>query len=158
MRLSALTVAHICAWIIRTRGLPQFERTEVKPSFGRLAWGRETAPASGRVRTIPSFYPSIRSSRTYNDCVRFEWDPKRAKANLRNHGVSFEEATTALRDDIGVIGHDPDHSLEEDRFVTFGVSTQGRLLVVAHTERRGVIRIISARPAKKSERNIYEEG
>jgi uncharacterized DUF497 family protein len=90
--------------------------------------------------------------------MRFEWDPKKADANFRKHGVSFEEATTALRDEFAVTGHDPDHSLEEDRFVTFGVSTQGRLLVVAHTERRGVIRIISARPATRPERNIYEEG
>jgi uncharacterized protein len=90
--------------------------------------------------------------------MRFEWDPKKADANLRKHGVSFEEATTALRDDLALTGHDPDHSLDEDRFVTFGVSAQGRLLVVAHTERRSVIRIISARPATKSERNIYEEG
>jgi hypothetical protein len=90
--------------------------------------------------------------------MRFEWNPKKADANLRKHGVSFEEATTALRDDLAVTGHDPDHSMNEDRYVTFGVSTQDRLLVVAHTERRGVIRIINARPATKSERKIYEEG
>jgi uncharacterized DUF497 family protein len=90
--------------------------------------------------------------------MRFEWDQRKANTNLRKHGVSFEEATTALRDDLGVTGHDPDHSLEEDRLVTFGISAQGRLLVVAHTERRGVIRIISARPATRSERKIYEEG
>ena len=90
--------------------------------------------------------------------MRFEWDSKKADANLRKHGVSFEEATTVLRDDLAVTGHDPDHSLDENRFVTFGISTQGRVLVVAHTERRGVIRIISARPATRPERKIYEEG
>jgi uncharacterized protein len=90
--------------------------------------------------------------------MRFEWEPKKADANLRKHAVSFEEATTALRDDLAVTGRDPDHSLNEERYVTFGVSAQGRLLVVAHTERRGVIRIISARPATRSERKIYEEG
>ena len=90
--------------------------------------------------------------------MRFEWNRKKADANLRKHGVSFEEATTALRDDLAVTGHDPDHSINENRYVTFGVSTQDRLLVVAHTERRSVIRIISARPATKSERKIYEEG
>jgi uncharacterized DUF497 family protein len=89
--------------------------------------------------------------------MRFEWDPRKAEANLRKHGVSFAEATTALRDDLSLTGHDPDHSLEEDRLVTFGVSAEGRLLVVAHTERRGAVRIISARPATKSERKIYEE-
>ncbi|MGB7987857.1 MAG: BrnT family toxin [Candidatus Methylophosphatis roskildensis] len=89
--------------------------------------------------------------------MRFEWDPRKAEANLRKHGVSFEEAATALRDDLSLTGHDPDHSLEEDRLVTFGVSAEGRLLVVAHTERRGAVRIISARPATKSERKIYEE-
>ena len=90
--------------------------------------------------------------------MRFEWDSKKADANLRKHGMSFEEATTVLRDDLAVTGHDPDHSLDENRFVTFGISTQGRVLVVAHTERRGVIRIISARPATRPERKIYEEG
>lgn len=81
--------------------------------------------------------------------MRFEWDPRKAEANLRKHGVSFEEATTALRDDLSLTGHDPDHSLEEDRLVTFGVSAEGRLLVVAHTER-----IITARPARESEWKI----
>jgi uncharacterized protein len=90
--------------------------------------------------------------------MRFEWDSKKADANLRKHGVSFGEATTALRDNLAVTGHDPDHSMNENRYVTFGVSTQDRPLVVAHTERRGIIRIISARPATKSERKIYEEG
>jgi uncharacterized protein len=90
--------------------------------------------------------------------MRFEWDSEKAAANLRKHGVSFEEATTALRDELAVTGHDPDHSLGEDRSVTFGVSQLGRLLVVAHTERSDSIRIISARRATRSERKIYEEG
>jgi hypothetical protein len=90
--------------------------------------------------------------------MRFEWDPRKATANLRKHGVSFEEATTALRDDLALTGRDPDHSTGEARYVTFGVSSQGRLLVVAHTERGDLVRIVSARPATKSERKIYEEG
>jgi hypothetical protein len=89
--------------------------------------------------------------------MRFEWDARKAAANSRKHGVAFDEAATALRDELAVTGHDPDHSFDEDRFLTFGVSTRGRLLVVAHTERRGVIRIISARLATRSERKIYEE-
>ncbi|MFZ2652696.1 MAG: BrnT family toxin [Burkholderiaceae bacterium] len=87
-----------------------------------------------------------------------EWDPAKAAANLRKHGVSFEEAATALADELSITGADPDHSRGESRFVTFGVSTRGRLLVVAHTERGDRLRIISARPAKKHERLIYEEG
>jgi uncharacterized DUF497 family protein len=89
--------------------------------------------------------------------MRFEWDPRKAAANLRKHAVSFEEATTALRDHLALTGRDPDHSVGEARYVTFGVSSQGRLLVVAHTEHGGLIRIISARTATRSERNIYEE-
>lgn len=90
--------------------------------------------------------------------MRFEWDPRKAAANLRKHRVSFEEATTALRDDLALTGRDPDHSTGEARYVTFGVSARGRLLVVAHTEHGGVLRIISARTATRSERKIYEEG
>jgi uncharacterized protein len=90
--------------------------------------------------------------------MQFEWDPRKAVSNFRKHGVSFEEATTALRDQHAVTGHDPDHSADEDRFVTFGVSTLGGLLVVGHTERRGVVRIINARRATRAERKIYEEG
>lgn len=90
--------------------------------------------------------------------MRFEWDPRKAAANLRKHGISFEEATTALRDELALTGRDPDHSIGETRYVTFGVSSQGRLLVIAHTERAGLVRIISARKATKSERKIYEEG
>ena len=78
-------------------------------------------------------------------------------SNLRKHGVSFEEASTALRDSFSATAHDPDHSEDEDRFVTLGVSSIGRLLAVAHTERGNNIRIISARLATKSERKIYEE-
>lgn len=87
-----------------------------------------------------------------------EWDPAKAVANFRKHGVSFEEAATALADDLAVTGTDPDHSTGENRFVTFGVSSVGRLLVVGHTERNDRLRIISARPATKRERKIYEEG
>lgn len=89
--------------------------------------------------------------------MEFEWDPKKAKVNLQKHRVSFAEAATALRDPLSKTGHDPDHSDEEDRYVIFGVSSTGRLLVVAHTEREEKIRIISARLATKSERSIYEE-
>lgn len=87
----------------------------------------------------------------------FEWDGKKAKGNLRKHGVSFEEASTAFRDPLSATARDPDHSIGEDRFVTFGISFRGRLLVVSHAERGENVRIISARLAKKGERKIYEE-
>jgi uncharacterized DUF497 family protein len=90
--------------------------------------------------------------------MRFEWDPTKAESNLRKHKVSFEEAATALSDPMAATGADPDHSITEDRYITFGVSDRGRLLVVAHTEEHETIRIISARLASKGEREIYEEG
>jgi uncharacterized DUF497 family protein len=86
------------------------------------------------------------------------WDRAKAAGNLQKHGVSFEEAATALADDLAVTAADPDHSRGEGRFITFGVSSSGRLLVVSHTERGDRLRIISARPATKRERRIYEEG
>jgi uncharacterized protein len=90
--------------------------------------------------------------------MRFSWDPKKAGANLRKHRVSFEEASTVFRDVFSVTGSDPDHSVEEHRFVTFGNSNQDRLLVVSHTQESDKIRIISARPMTRQERKIYEEG
>jgi uncharacterized DUF497 family protein len=90
--------------------------------------------------------------------MKFEWDTKKARLNLRKHKVSFEEAATALKDPMAATGADPDHSISEDRYVTFGVSERGRLLVVAHTEDGETIRIISARAASKGEQKIYEEG
>jgi uncharacterized DUF497 family protein len=90
--------------------------------------------------------------------MKIEWDPKKAKSNLRKHRVSFEEAATALSDPVAATGADPDHSITEERYVTFGVSERGRLLVVAHTDEGETIRIISARIASKGERELYEDG
>ena len=90
--------------------------------------------------------------------MRFEWDPEKASDNLSKHGVSFEEAATVFRDPLSATGPDPDHSAGEERFVTFGVSTNGRLLVVGHIEHGDIIRIITARPAIPGERKLYEEG
>lgn len=72
--------------------------------------------------------------------------------------MSFKEASTVFRDTLSETGSDPDHSVGERRCVTFGVSKEGRLLVVSHTEEGDVIRIISARLATRQERKIYEEG
>jgi uncharacterized protein len=82
----------------------------------------------------------------------------RRKANLRKHGVSFEEASTVFYDELAATGADPDHSVGEARFVTFGMSSDHRLLVVSHADRDDTIRIISARAATPPERRIYEEG
>ncbi len=90
--------------------------------------------------------------------MRFVWDPQKATANLKKHGVSFEEAATTFRDPLSTTTRDPDHSVGEDRFITFGVSSRGRLVVVSHTEKEEVLRIISARLAMRAERRIYEEG
>ena len=90
--------------------------------------------------------------------MKIEWDPIKAVGNLKKHGVSFEEAATALSDPMAVTGPDPDHSIYEERYVTFGISERRRVVVVSHTEEEETIRIISARKASKGERELYEEG
>ena len=91
--------------------------------------------------------------------IRFEWDPEKAKRNVRKHGVSFEDAAAAFGDPLSLTIFDPDHSDEEDRFILVGGTNDGRLVVVVHVERGGgVIRIISARLATKAERKTYERG
>jgi uncharacterized DUF497 family protein len=90
--------------------------------------------------------------------MRFEWNALKAALNLRKHGVSFDEASSVFFDPLSATGDDPDHSLEERRFVTFGISSSGRLLVVTHMEQRDGIRIITARLATRTERKLYEEG
>ena len=87
----------------------------------------------------------------------FEWDPWKAKRNLAKHGVSFDEARTVFDDDLFLVFGDPDHSTEEDRFLILGQSREGRLLVVAYTERSDLIRIISARRATRQEQRVYAE-
>ncbi len=89
--------------------------------------------------------------------IDFEWEPNQAARNLQKHSVSLEGAATVFRDDHSISVPDPDHSLEEERFITVGVSSQNRLLMVAHTERGDLIRIISARELTPRERRQYEE-
>ena len=88
---------------------------------------------------------------------RFEWDPEKARANLRRHGVSFEEAAAIFGDWLHITRPDPLHSTDEERFVTIGMSTRNRLLVVIHTDRADRVRIISARAANRLEKENYEE-
>lgn len=86
----------------------------------------------------------------------FEWDPTKARANLQNHRVAFEEATTVFADTLSLTIYDEEHSNVEDRLIIIGMSIQQRLLVVVHTDRGGTIRIISARRATAHERKTYE--
>ena len=89
--------------------------------------------------------------------MKFEWDQSKAAANLAKHDVSFDEGATVFLDQLAVSGPDPDHSSGESRYITFGLSSLGRLLVVSHTYRSVGIRLISARRVTRAERKIYEE-
>ena len=86
-----------------------------------------------------------------------EWGPRKAAKNLRNHRVSFNEAATVFDDPLGTTVPDPDHSLTEDRYITVGMSSRRRLVMVAHTERGERTRIICARGLTGAEREAYEE-
>ena len=88
----------------------------------------------------------------------FEWDPDKAAANLEKHGVSFEEAATVFDDPLADTFDDPDHSEDEERFLTFGLSRQSRALVVSHCDRADRVRLIHARPMTRREKKQYEEG
>jgi uncharacterized DUF497 family protein len=87
----------------------------------------------------------------------FEWDPHKALSNMDKHGVSFEEAATVFYDPLFIMVVDEEHSVDEERFITIGQSSQGRLLMLAHTDRGGRIRIISARKATRKEEQFYAE-
>jgi uncharacterized DUF497 family protein len=89
--------------------------------------------------------------------LKFEWDTEKNGSNQSKHRVSFEAAVTVFGDPLACTFRDPDHSVGEKRLLTFDLSQRGRLLVVSHTERRNVIRIISARKATRYERGIDEE-
>jgi hypothetical protein len=90
--------------------------------------------------------------------MNFEWDPQKAATNLEKHGVTFHEAATDFGDQLAITFSDLDHSVEEERYLTFGLSRFDRLLVVSHADRGDTIRIISARIMTRKEKKIYEEG
>ena len=90
--------------------------------------------------------------------MEFEWDPDKAEENLTKHGVGFVEASTIFSDPLEVTIPDPERRDDEVRFLSLGLSVDGRLLVVAYTEREGTIRIIHARVAAPKERRTYESG
>jgi uncharacterized DUF497 family protein len=88
--------------------------------------------------------------------MELEWDEEKNTTNVQKHSVSFEEAATVFGDPLSDTFDDPDHSTEENRFVTIGTSEKGKLLIVAHTDREDRIRIISARELTRQERRSYE--
>ncbi len=90
--------------------------------------------------------------------MQFEWDPKKAERNKQKHGVTFQEGATVFGDPLAITFADPDHSEDEERYLTFGLSSQKGLLVVSHTWRSNKTRIINARLTTGKERKIYEEG
>ena len=89
--------------------------------------------------------------------LRFEWEPRKATANLKKHGITFEEAKSVFYDDHAKLLDDPDHSDEEERFVLLGLSHTLRVLLVCHCYRSegNIIRIISARKATTKESKDY---
>jgi uncharacterized protein len=89
--------------------------------------------------------------------MKFEWDSKKAEANLKKHQIAFEEAASVFGDPLAITFRDQDHSVGERRYLTFGISQGGVLLVLSHTYRNETARIISARRATRNERKIYEE-
>lgn len=89
--------------------------------------------------------------------MKFEWDNKKAESNLKKHQVSFEEGASIFGDTLALSFRDPDQSVGEIRYLTFGVSQNGILLVLSHTYRNNLVRIISVRRATRAERKIYEK-
>jgi uncharacterized protein len=91
-----------------------------------------------------------------NWAMLFDWDEEKARSNLAKHNISFDEATSVFDDPLFLTFADPEHSLQEQRFIIMGESAKGQLLVVAYTERTGTTRLISARPVTRKERKAYE--
>ena len=88
----------------------------------------------------------------------FEWSIQKADSNSKKHNISFEEASTVFGDVLSVTFPDPEHSVQEDRYLMIGLSDKSKVLVVSHTYRNESIRIISAREATLRERKFYEHG
>ena len=90
--------------------------------------------------------------------MEYDWNSAKARRNVKKHGVDFDEAGSVFRDPLAYTFADPDHSTGEARWLPFGLSERGRILVVSHLESDHCIRIISAREATPHERKIYQEG
>jgi uncharacterized DUF497 family protein len=89
--------------------------------------------------------------------MEFEWDPDKAATNFEKHGIDFHDAATVFGDPLAITYHDVIHSFDEDRFITFGTASSGRLVVIVHVDRGDRTRIISARDMTRRERRQYEE-
>ncbi len=89
--------------------------------------------------------------------MQLEWDPEKDQQNQVKHGVSFDEASTVFGDPFALTIDDPDHSVEENRFLTTRCSNRQRLIIVAHTDRDDRVRLINARDVNAAERHVYEE-
>ncbi len=91
------------------------------------------------------------------DIIKFEWDENKNQINQRKHGISFDEAKTVFYDEYAILFDDPEHSVDEDRFLIIGMTQKERVCIVSHCYRgqESTIRIISARKATKSEKQIY---
>jgi len=87
----------------------------------------------------------------------FDWDPQKAESNVRKHCVTFTEAGSVFDDPMFITLLDEEHSMDEERFITIGLSDKNRLVMIAHTERENRIRIISARKATNHEEKFYQE-
>jgi uncharacterized DUF497 family protein len=90
--------------------------------------------------------------------MEFEWDRNKAASNLKKHGISFPEAATVFGDPLSITFPDPEHSIDESRYITIGLSINRKIIILAHADRENRIRIISARLATRKERRFYEEG
>jgi uncharacterized protein len=90
--------------------------------------------------------------------LKFEWDSRKAQINKRKHGITFEQASTIFGNPLSLTIPDPAHSIGEDRFVTIGMSVNGKLIVAVHVDYDDIIRIISARNATRNEKRQYEQG
>lgn len=92
--------------------------------------------------------------------VKFEWDEKKNEINKKKHGLSFEEAREVFGDENAILFDDPDHSLDENRFLIIGSLKSSKICIVSHCYRDNddIIRLISAREATKNEKRFYEEG
>ena len=93
------------------------------------------------------------------DSIKFEWDNNKAQVNIKKHGISFNEASTVFLDEDAILFDDPEHSMEEERFMLLGMSNQAKMLIVCHCYRdtEDIIRIISARKATNTETQQYIE-
>ncbi len=109
------------------------------------------------VPRFPVPIPRTKPTTIFPMAYLFEWHAAKAAANLRNHGVSFEEAATVFGDPLSLLQADPDHAVDEERFLLLGRSRNDRLIIVSFAESEGRTRLISARPASRRERHDYEE-